>query len=180
MLNREALTGSVDVLIADDDALLRKDVRSFLELQGYSCAEARDGREAVAIAQRRIPQCILLDLGIPGLDGYTVTRQLRSDPLTQRAHIHCLTGRSDPASRQRATEAGCELFLTKPVDPTTLLQVVTTQVTRAQREWVTGLSKSQADALLDWLEANGYPPAEFTFTVGVGFAVRCAQFTRSV
>ena len=59
---------------------------------------------------------IVLDLGMPELDGFAVARRLRTDPRTAHAHVHCLTGRTDPASRRQAEEAGCELFLTKPVD----------------------------------------------------------------
>jgi len=156
----------VDVLIADDDAQLRGSMRVFLEAQGLSCAEAADGLQTVEAAQHLEPRCVLLDLGMPGLDGFTVARRLRADPRTASVHVHCLTGHTDPASRLRAREAGCELFLTKPVEPTAVLAAV--------RGWH-GLTKSAAEDLLDWLQANGYPPAEVTYEEGVGFGVRLPE-----
>jgi CheY-like chemotaxis protein len=163
---------ALDVLIADDDPLFRASVRSFLEVHGYTCAEAGDGREAVAVARDRRPRCVLLDLVMPELDGFAVARQLRADPQTRRAHIHCLTGRADLDSRREASEAGCELFLPKPVEPAAVLRAVSTPAEPPGTDWITGLSQTQATDLLDWLEANGYPPAELTFIPGQGFAVR--------
>ena len=171
-----ATAAPLDVLIADDDALLRATMRALLEQHGYTCAEAGDGREAVAVARRRHPQCVLLDLTMPELDGFAVARQLRSDPTTRRAHIHCLTGHTDPDSRRRALAVGCELFLPKPVEPAAVLQAVRGPAEPPSTGWITGLTHAEAEDLLDWLEANGYPPAELSYTDGVGFAVRCPGF----
>jgi CheY-like chemotaxis protein len=164
---------TVDVLIADDDPTFRATVRVFLEQHGYTCAEAGDGREVVALARDRQPRCVLLDLAMPGLDGFAVARQLRADPHTRRAHIHCLTGRTDPDSRRRAGEVGCESFLPKPVDPAAVLRAVGGPAEPPGNGWITGLSRPEADDLLDWLEVNGYPPTELAFVDGEGFAVRC-------
>ena len=114
----------VDVLIADDDSRLRGSLRLLLQAQGFTCAEAADGVQTMAIARKLTPRCVLLDLGMPGLDGLSVARRLRSDRRTAHAHVHCLTGRADPASRRQAEEAGCELYLTKPVDPTAVVAAV--------------------------------------------------------
>jgi CheY-like chemotaxis protein len=153
----------VDVLIADDDPQLRGSVRMLLEAQGFTCAEAADGPQTVAVARKLAPRCVLLDLAMPGLDGLTVARRLRMHPRTAHAHVHCLTGRADPESRRQAEDAGCELFLTKPIDPTAVVAAV--------RGW-TGLTRAAAEELLDWLEAHGYVPAAVTYEEGVGFAVR--------
>jgi CheY-like chemotaxis protein len=168
---------ALDVLIADDDPLLRATVRAFLEPHGYTCAEAGDGFAAVAVARDRRPRCVLLDLAMPGLDGFAVARRLRADPQTCRTHIYCLTGRTDPGSRRRAETAGCELFLPKPVEPAAVLRAVGGgRVDPSGAVWVTGLARAQAEDLLDWLAANGYPPAELSCPDGVGFAVRCPGF----
>jgi CheY-like chemotaxis protein len=176
MRTDESPAPSIEVLIADDDAPLRGAVRSLLEHQGYCCAEAGNGREALYLARQRLPQCILLDLAMPELDGFAVARALRADPATRAAHVHCLTGRTDPASRQDASAAGCEAFLTKPVDAAALLQGVGADVSRAGAEWLAGLTKAQAEDWLDWLEANGYPPAHLSYQEGQGFAVRCPGY----
>jgi CheY-like chemotaxis protein len=173
MRQDEAHRGTVDVLIAGDDKL-RAAVRSLLELQGYTCAEAGDGVEAVDAARRRSPRCVLLDLSLPGIDGSAVVRQLRADPRTSGAHVHCLSGFADPASRQRAEEAGFELFLTKPVDPGALLQAVGGLPAQGEGGCVRGLTLQQAEDLLDWLQGNGYPPATVAYVDSEGFAVRCS------
>ncbi len=165
-----------DILIADDDELLRSNLWFLLERQGYACAEAGDGREAVALARRAPPRCLFLDLAMPELDGFGVAHQLRQDPRTRGIHIHCLTGRHDRAARQRARQAGCELFLTKPVDAAALLRVVRRQLDAARpEEWVGGLTMRQAEDLLDWLQANGYPPGQLALREEL-FAVRCLGF----
>jgi CheY-like chemotaxis protein len=166
----------VDILIADDDAVLRSSLRHLLEQQGYACAEAGDGREAVQLARQAAPRCLFLDLAMPGLDGFAVARQLRQDPRTRGIHIHCLTGRHDRAARELALQAGCELFLTKPVDAAALLRVVRRQVDgNRPEEWVGGLTRNEAEDLLDWMEANGYPPGELDIREEA-FALRCPGY----
>ncbi len=162
----------VDVLIADDDAPLRTSLRFLLEQQGYRCAEAETGREALELARENPPACVLLDLKMPELDGYAVARQLRADPRTRAAHIHCLTGQTDPAVREQAHEAGCEMFLAKPVHLGLLLKIVNQDRAAWAAREVSGLSLAEAEDLLDWRAANGYPPAEVVFRPGEGFAVR--------
>jgi CheY-like chemotaxis protein len=166
---------AVDVLIAEDDAMVRESLRLVLERQGYTCAEASNGREAVEMARRCSPQLVLLDLALPEVDGYAVAQTLRSDPSTSTAHIHCLAGTNDPGARARARQAGCEAFLTKPVDVRELLDLVDRQVGQAAAEWLTGLTKEQAEHLLDWLEANGYPAGEVV-AGDSGFALRCPGY----
>jgi CheY-like chemotaxis protein len=165
---------SVDILIAEDDSLIRGYLRQLLERQGYTIAEAADGIEAVHLARRHRPQCVFLDLGMPGKDGFTVARELRLDPRTRAAHIHCLTGRMDSAAREKALSAGCEMYLTKPVDTAQLLEVVQQQVKRAEPEWVTGLGLAEARDLMDWLENHGCTQLELDSRGEEGFAVRCA------
>jgi CheY-like chemotaxis protein len=169
---RGTLRGTTDILIAEDDPRLRADLRLLLEGHGYRCAEARNGREAVARAWCDPPRCVLLDLGLPGLDGFEVARRLRADPLTRRAHIHCLTGRADPVSREQASRAGCEAFLVKPVDAARLMEVVRAQPVPAQVSSASDLTKAEAEELLGWLEAHGCSWLEVCVREG-RFAVRC-------
>jgi CheY-like chemotaxis protein len=164
---------ALDVLIIDDDPLLRSGLRSLLEWEGFRCAEAGDGRKALDVARRWPPQCVFVDLALPGLDGFAVARRLRSDPRTRRAHVHCLTGRGDAAARRRARRAGCEAFLTKPVEAEALLGVLRRQVTGPNSQWVYGLNGAGVQELADWLENNGCQPVEASFQGEGGFAVRC-------
>lgn len=162
---------SVDVLIAEDDAVMRRSLRSLLEDAGYRCTEADDGRKAVALARRLRPRCAVLDLSMPGLDGFGVARQLREDPRTRGVHIHCLTGRSDPAARQQAHEAGFETYLTKPFDPAQILRVVHEGVSRLERATASGLTLAEAQDMLDGWENAGYCDLKSSFEEGKGFSV---------
>jgi CheY-like chemotaxis protein len=166
---------TVDVLIAADDAALRAGLRLLLEGQGMTCAEAENGGEALDLARSSRPRCVLLDLTIPGLDGLTVARRLRADPRTRTARIHCLTGRSDPAVRQQARGAGCEGFLLKPVDPDTLLRAVGAWAAGPVLREVPGLTKTEAEDLLDWLEAHGVAQREVLLEGTTAFTVRWVE-----
>jgi CheY-like chemotaxis protein len=174
MLLQERGAARLDILIAEVDARDRQNLRRLLEREGYHCAEAATGGEAVALAQRHPPRCVLLDLQLPELDGLTVARRLRADPRTQGAYIHCLTTRMDEAAGAEAIEAGCDRSLTKPVDVNALLQVVQQEL-RHPRGWVRGLTKTEAEDLLDWLEAHG-AAGELDYEEGRGFAIRCPGF----
>jgi CheY-like chemotaxis protein len=143
------------VLIAEDDASLRTSLRRLLEHRGYRCAEAADGLQAVELAQRLPPRWVLLDLVLPGLDGYAVARRLRANPRTRGARIHCLTGLRDPAAHRRAWQAGCEAVLTKPVDPDVLVRVLQAGAGPGVPGSVSGLTLAEARELLDWLENQG-------------------------
>jgi CheY-like chemotaxis protein len=165
----------VDVLIADDDASYRECVRLLLESAGYRCAEAGDGLEAVELARRLLPRCVLLDLAMPRLDGYTAARALRSDPYTSSLRIHCLTGITGPEAQQMAQEAGCERFLAKPVRPDALLRAV--GATAPPREVAVVVpTLAQAEALLDWLENLGCTASVVAFDgQGVTLCVTCPE-----
>jgi CheY-like chemotaxis protein len=115
---------SVDVLLAEDDPVIRLSLRLLLESEGYTCAEAENGREAVAIAQHCSPRLVFLDLMMPQVDGFAAAEQLRADPQTRNIPIHCLTALDFPAARRAAKRSGCEVFLTKPFDVEGFLDVV--------------------------------------------------------
>jgi CheY-like chemotaxis protein len=158
---RETPLGALDVLIADDDTPLRTDLRLVLEGHGFTCAEAADGREAVAVAREHLPRCLILDLSMPGLDGFAVARSLRADPRTSAIHIHCLTGLSDAVARQRAAEAGCEVFLTKPVGISELLGAIRSGIQTPESEQIAVATLAEAQEMLDWLENQGCTHLEF-------------------
>ena len=124
MRARTQLAESVDVLIAEDDAITRRTVRQLLENEGYSCAEADDGDEALEIARQSRPRLVLLDVMMPGMDGFAVARLLRADKRTRDVRIHFLTGRDDAAARRAARRAGGGGILTKPFDFDGLLDTV--------------------------------------------------------
>src|SRR5262245_18412837 len=117
----------VDVLIADDDPALRAGLRLLLDHSGYRCAEAGDGEQAVALARRRRPPCVLLDLAIPRLGGLAVARLLRADRCLGGTHVTCLTGLAGGRAREQALRAGCVHLLTTPLDAAAVLALVRRQ-----------------------------------------------------
>jgi CheY-like chemotaxis protein len=172
MGNPEPSAAGVDVLIVEGDATTRASLRQLLEQQGYRCAEAEDPRQALYLAARDLPRCLFLDPAETQVDGLALARQLRSDPRTRGIHIHCLTGRNDPQTREQAGLAGCEQFLTKPVDAARLLQIVREQVRGDAPETISGLTKDEAEYLLDWLEAHGWGDRQVCRDEAGGFLVR--------
>ncbi len=102
------------VLLVDDEDSLRKVVKDLLERDGYIVAEARDGVQALDQVDRVGPDIIVLDLNMPGLDGYGVLSHLRSRPATADIPVIVLTAKSDEDNEVRVFEMGADDFLTKP------------------------------------------------------------------
>jgi CheY-like chemotaxis protein len=152
----------VDVLIVDDDPLVRRGLRLLLEARGYACVEAPDGRHAVELARRAQPPCVLVDLCMPELDGLGVARMLRADPRTSGLHVHAITGATYRYGQPDARAAGFDRFLEKPLEQAALLDAVRASVPRpaghteqAERCSVSGLGFAEAERLLDGLERQG-------------------------
>jgi type II secretory ATPase GspE/PulE/Tfp pilus assembly ATPase PilB-like protein/CheY-like chemotaxis protein len=102
------------VLLVDDEDQLRRVMKDLLEREGYRVAEAKDGVEALDEVDRFAPDIIVLDLNLPGMDGYTVLSQLRSRPATQQVPVIVLTAKGDEDNEVRVFELGADDFLTKP------------------------------------------------------------------
>jgi type IV pilus assembly protein PilB len=102
------------VLLVEDEDQLRRVMKDLLEREGYSVAEARDGVQALDQVDRFAPDVIILDLNLPGLDGYAVLTQLRSRPSTRSIPIMVLTAKGDEDNEVRVFEMGADDFITKP------------------------------------------------------------------
>jgi CheY-like chemotaxis protein len=152
MRSAERTRPPIDILIAEDEAITRLALRQLLESEGYHCAEAADGREAVDIARQQPPRLLLLDLMMPELDGFAVARQLRSNRATRGVRILLLTGRNDRSARAEARRTHCELMLTKPLDFDGLLDVISTALhlgrRRARRHELPAPDAASGPALL--------------------------------
>jgi two-component system alkaline phosphatase synthesis response regulator PhoP len=105
---------SSKVLLVDDEDSLRKVMRDLLEREGYVVTEARDGVQALDQVDRVGPDIIVLDLNLPGLDGYGVLSHLRSRPATATIPVIVLTAKGDEDNEVRVFELGADDFLTKP------------------------------------------------------------------
>jgi signal transduction histidine kinase/CheY-like chemotaxis protein len=112
------------VLLVEDSADAREILRMILEQSGYLVTCAEDGPGGVAAALRCRPGAALVDIGLPGYDGYEVARRIRAAPEGASVLLVALTGYGQPADRRRAEEAGFDLHFVKPVDPSRLIALL--------------------------------------------------------
>jgi type II secretory ATPase GspE/PulE/Tfp pilus assembly ATPase PilB-like protein/ActR/RegA family two-component response regulator len=102
------------ILLVDDEDHLRRLLKDLLEREGYEVVEARDGAEALEQIDRHGPDVMLLDLNLPGMDGYSVLAHVRSRPATESLPVVVLTAKGDEDNEVRVLQAGADDFLTKP------------------------------------------------------------------
>jgi two-component system CheB/CheR fusion protein len=112
------------VLVVDDNVDSATSMSLLLKLDGHDVTMAHDGREALAVARAFLPQVILLDIGLPGMSGYEVARELRRDPAFANVTLIALTGYGQAEDRRRSKAAGFDHHLTKPVDDEALAMVL--------------------------------------------------------
>jgi two-component system CheB/CheR fusion protein len=104
------------ILVVDDNVDSAESMMLLLQLEGHEVQMAHDGPKTLRIAHDFCPQVVLLDIGLPGMDGYEVARQLRRDQMMQGTVLVALTGYGQAEDRQRSKEAGFDHHLTKPVN----------------------------------------------------------------
>jgi CheY-like chemotaxis protein len=109
------------VLVVEDYADTQELYREFLTFAGFRVEGAATGEEAVEKALSLLPDVILMDLSLPGMDGWEATRLIRNDPRTDKMAILALSGHSLPSFTDSARRAGCDAFLIKPCQPTELI-----------------------------------------------------------
>jgi CheY-like chemotaxis protein len=112
------------VLIVDDFPDNRDMYMQYLEFSGLRVAEAQNGHEALQQAFALLPDLIVMDLSLPGLDGWEATRRLKADKRTSRIPVIALTGHALAGHSKGAIEAGCDAFITKPCLPERLLEEI--------------------------------------------------------
>lgn len=113
------------IVIADDNHDSADSMSMLLEAGGHEVHVAYDGAEAVETAERTRPDVVLLDIGMPKMNGFECARAIRSRPWASVTLLIALTGWGQEEDKRRALEAGFDLHLTKPVDPATLESVLT-------------------------------------------------------
>jgi two-component system, cell cycle response regulator DivK len=109
------------ILVVDDYQDAREMYAEYLQYSGFRVAEARNGNEAVAQARSLKPDLILMDLSLPGMDGWEATRVLKADDETRHIPIVALTGHALAGASEGARKAGCDSFVTKPCLPDDLV-----------------------------------------------------------
>lgn len=116
----DTATGRRGVLIVDDNEDAAESLAMLVELMGHRAWTALDGAAALAAARAHAPDVVLLDVGLPDMDGYEVARQLRRRAETEHAFLVALTGYGQPEDRQRALAAGFDRHELKPLSATAL------------------------------------------------------------
>jgi CheY-like chemotaxis protein len=106
------------ILIVEDDADSRVALRALLEVLGHRVEDADNGARALKLAAASAPEIVLLDIGLPDIDGYEVARQLRA--AAEAPFVVAVTGYDRPEDRERARAAGCDAFVLKPIEPEAL------------------------------------------------------------
>jgi len=120
----EPTRDALRILVVDDNVDSADTLAMLLQLWGHSVCVAHDGNEALRLARRNAPHMVLLDIGLPGMDGFEVARRLRKLGKARRAVLIAVTGYSQPDDRLHALSAGFDDYLVKPVDAGELRQFV--------------------------------------------------------
>lgn len=121
------------ILVVDDYEDAREMYAEYLRFSGYRVAEARNGNEALEQAFALMPDLILMDLSLPGMDGWEATRQLKADDRTRQIPVVALTGHALAGASEGAKKAGCDSFVTKPCLPDDLVVEVRRMLTLAKQ-----------------------------------------------
>lgn len=119
------------LLIVDDERANRQLLEVMLEADGYDLSAATSGDEALAMVARQMPDLIVLDVMMPGMNGYVVTSKLKANPATRHIPVLLLSSLDDRSSRAHGTGAGADGFLAKPVDRRELCDLVRTMLRTA-------------------------------------------------
>lgn len=120
------------ILVIEDQELNRKVVRIVLQAKGYTVVEATDAAEAIASLEEEIPQLILMDIALPGQSGEDLTRRIKANIDWVDIPIIALTAAAMTGDRERILKAGCDDYLSKPIDIDVLVERVETHIRRTQ------------------------------------------------
>ena len=121
------------ILVVDENPTNVKLVSYVLELEGYHVLTASDAEEAQEIMKYCQPNLILMDIALPGIDGLTLTRQLKADARTQHIIIVALTAFAMKGDERKARNAGCDGYITKPIDTRSIGHAIAEFLTGGQR-----------------------------------------------
>lgn len=139
------------LLVVDDEPNLLRAVAACLKTAGYEVSTARSAREALVQLAEAVPDLLVSDIRMPGMDGYQLARQLRGSPRTDLVPIVFLTAKDETSDRVEGFRAGVDAYLTKPFEPEELIAVVKGIFNRVER------THSQIARLVGSTETKGEP-----------------------
>ena len=112
------------ILVVEDNPMNMELVSDILEAHGYQIIQAINGNEAISLVQEKMPDLILMDIQLPGLDGLTVTGIIKDNPDTRGIPIIALTAHATRGDEEKARMAGCDGYISKPIDTRTLPETI--------------------------------------------------------
>lgn len=124
------------ILLVEDNEMNRDMLSRRLERKGYSVVMAVDGEDGIMMAHSEAPDLILMDMSLPVLDGWDATRRLKSDAATQSIPVIALTAHAMSSDREKALNAGCNDYDTKPVELPRLLAKIEALLNRVEQSGV--------------------------------------------
>ncbi|HJQ32409.1 MAG TPA: response regulator transcription factor [Pyrinomonadaceae bacterium] len=145
------------ILVVDDEAKLLRAVAVTLREEGYEVATARSGAEALVAVNASVPDLVVSDIRMPGMDGYQLARALRSSPRTELIPVVFLTAKAERKDRLAGIRTGVDAYLVKPFDPEELLAVVANLLARAER------TSAELARLVGTAKGLESPPAGLAF-----------------
>ncbi len=116
------------ILLVEDNEMNRDMLSRRLQRKGYQVMVALDGQQGVDVARSESPDLILMDMSLPGLDGWEATRQIKATPETRSIAVIALTAHAMAGDREKAIAAGCDDYDTKPVEFSRLLEKIEAQL----------------------------------------------------
>ena len=122
------------ILIVEDNMDNYELIRFVLERAGYDVFLAVNGRDGVDAARLQKPDLILMDLGMPEMDGWTAAQKLKSDKATKSIPLYALTAHTLPSERKRAMQAGCDGYVTKPIHVQSFLDLINETFEKINRQ----------------------------------------------
>jgi CheY-like chemotaxis protein len=108
------------VLVVDDNVANQKLASDLLEWEGYQLSQAGDAEQAIKLIAENPPDLILMDIGLPGMDGLSLTRKSKANPTTAHIRVVALTAFAMKGDEQKVLEAGCSGYISKPIDTRTM------------------------------------------------------------
>jgi CheY-like chemotaxis protein len=123
----------IKVLIAEDNAVNRELLRELLEARGYTVLEACDGQEALQMIEKKQPELLLLDIGMPVLDGFAVIQRIRGNPLLALLPVVAVTAYAMRGDREKILNSGFDGYLSKPLNPSSLTKELDRLLTKGSQ-----------------------------------------------
>jgi two-component system cell cycle response regulator len=118
------MTGN-KILIIEDNLLNLELTTDLLEVNGFAVSSAQTAEEGLRMARESLPDLVLMDVGLPGMDGLCATKELKANPTTRHLTVVGLTAHAMKGDEEIALSAGCDGYLTKPIDTRTFIESIT-------------------------------------------------------